>query len=58
MKIFLLDFLWFLRNWKPINIKWNSPRYLWRMAMRRERIRKCIKNNNCNATKSISIQLD
>ena len=35
---FLSDFRWFCRHWHPVIVRWNSPRMLWRMAMKREAI--------------------
>ena len=35
---FLSDFWWFLRHWNPVSIRWNSPRWNWRLAMSRAAI--------------------
>ena len=39
---FLRDFWWFCRRWHPVSVRWNSPRMLWRMAMKREAIKAAV----------------
>ena len=39
---FIRDVWWFCRHWNPVRVKWNSPATLWRMAMRREAIRRAV----------------
>jgi len=38
----LADFVWFCVHWHPFSVRWNSPRMIWNMAMKRERIRAAV----------------
>ena len=42
MRRFLSDFWRFCHVWHPVSLRWNSPRMLWSMTMRRERIKAAI----------------
>jgi hypothetical protein len=39
---FLADAWWFACRWHPVSVHFRSPQMLWRMAMRRDRIRAAV----------------
>jgi hypothetical protein len=50
---FLVNLWWFVNHWHPISVKWNSPRMLWKMAMRRDKIKDVIAKRKSEMSKVV-----
>jgi len=48
--MFIFNALWFAARWSPVSVKFNNPRFLWRLSKQRHLIKAAIQRGSASYT--------